>query len=152
LTTIGRVRVVDVDLDAFPAALEGLDGYAAVQALVRLHGAPMGVVRLPVQGGRCSGAALREAVLRELWSPVVRHLLADALAGPPIDGGLDVEAVVAAPHPTRCGRQPTVTVAVCTRDRTADLARSSSPTPTTTWWSIRSGSPPSPPSSPRIPR
>ncbi len=208
-----RLRVLDVDLDAFPAALEGLEGYAAIQALVRLHGAPLGMVRLPVQGGRCSGDALRDAVLRELWWPITHHLLADALAGAPASTAPDVDAVVRAPHPAGHGRQPAVTVAVCTRDRTADLAicleglsrlqyphldllvvdnaptsddterlvrthfpqvryvreprrawtgratvRSSrpagrsSPTPTTTWWSIPGGSPPWLPSSPAIPR
>ncbi|MDQ3702204.1 MAG: glycosyltransferase family 2 protein, partial [Chloroflexota bacterium] len=130
MTITARIRVLDVDLDAFPAALEGLDGYAAVQALIRLHGTPLGTVRLPVQGGRCSGDALREAVLRDLQWPITQHLLADALAAaPPSTGpacqsgptGLDLEAVVRAPHPQRHGRQPMVTVAVCTRDRTADL-------------------------------
>src|SRR5262249_10604373 len=104
------------------ADVPGLDRYAAVLGIVRIHGAPVGYVRVPVHGGRCGAAALRHAALAEHAPALVRHLLADALASPH-RGGLDRHDLVETRHPRRDGPWPLVTVAVCTRDRTDDLAR-----------------------------
>jgi GT2 family glycosyltransferase len=48
--------------------------------------------------------------------------LCDLLAAPPRSGGLRIADLVHVAHPTYPGPFPLVTVAVCTRDRTADLA------------------------------
>ena len=96
----------EVELTALPEALTGLDGYARVHVLARLHGRPVHEAVLPVHGGRVSGAVLAEHLvcgrawaLWEAW--LQRHL------------GLEQ------PAPAPCP----VTVAVCTRERPDDLQR-----------------------------
>jgi O-antigen biosynthesis protein len=118
-----RVKVVDIELSNPLATIEGLDGYEALQGLVRLHGVPVGYVSMPVTGGRCTATALGQAILAAHSSAILRHLLDDALAAPSQLGGLDLADLLAVPHPVYDGPLPLVTVAVCTRDRTANLAR-----------------------------
>ena len=118
-----RTRIVDVELSDPAEDLVGLDGYLRAQALVRLHGAPLGYVRQPVTNGRVTASALMAAAIDQLGSEIVRHLLIDLLAGPPPARRPTPESLLAARHPSSDGPWPAVTVAVCTRDRPADLAR-----------------------------
>ncbi len=95
----------------------------AVRALVRLHGAPVGHVTVPVVDGRARGPDLAAAIADELGAQIAAHLLADRLAegmaSPPA-----WRALMATPHPApRTGPLPPVTVAVCTRDRAGHLRR-----------------------------
>jgi GT2 family glycosyltransferase len=116
------IKVMDVELAAPPADVTGLDGYAAVLGLVRIHGTPIGYVGVPVRDGRCPAASLLHAALAHHARAVVRHLLEDALRSPRREG-LRIADLLEAGHPRRDGPWPLVTVAVCTRDRTEDLAR-----------------------------
>lgn len=96
----------EVELTALPDALVGLEDYARVHVLARLHGRPVHEAVLPVHAGRVSGAVLAEHLVSgrawALWEAwLQRHL------------GLEERAP--APSP--------VTVAVCTRERPHDLRR-----------------------------
>jgi GT2 family glycosyltransferase len=93
---LSPVRVLDLELSA-PAAFTGLGRYVAAEALVWDNGAPIGWVALRVTNGE-----------------VPRHVVQRALSAcrSPVRG-TDL------PGDTR----PSLTVAVCTRDRPADLAR-----------------------------
>lgn len=116
-----RIRCVDVELSEPPEAIEGVAGYKEVQALVRLHGEPLGQVRIPVTGNRCRAIDVRSAVLKELGWAVIRHVVEDRLAqGMPAEGW-SVRELPNVRHATHERRLPTVTVAVCTRDRPEDL-------------------------------
>lgn len=107
--TFRPVRLVDVELAAPLPELDGLDGYGAVWALLRLRGRPVAWARAPVVAGRCPAAQLARAV---------------AAAGPALVPRLVEEEVHAALAPLRpAPAPPLVTVAVCTRDRPDDLAR-----------------------------
>lgn len=117
------IKVEDVELSAPLKALTDLHGYAAVKVLVRLHGAPLGYVQLPLTNGRCSAAALSKAILEQLAWPIIRHLVADGLAAPLSPAGLRIADLPQLAHPAYAGPWPLVTVAVCTRERTADLRR-----------------------------
>ena len=92
---LAPVALAEIDLRRVPESLERLGDAVAVEALVRRDGEPVGWVRLPVTDGRCSSAMIR-AVLDRLTFPPPR---------------------TAAPAPGL-----SVTVAICTRDRTEDLA------------------------------
>jgi GT2 family glycosyltransferase len=92
---LAPVALAEIDLRRAPESLERLGDAVAVEALVRRDGEPVGWVRLPVTDGRCSSAKIR-AVLDRLTFPPPR---------------------TAAPAP-----KLSVTVAICTRDRTEDLA------------------------------
>jgi GT2 family glycosyltransferase len=120
-TMVSRVKVTDVDLDRPLEDITGLDGYAALQGLVRLHHTPIGYVKVAVTGGRCAAETLRKAIVEQHHRAIISHLLADGLATPR-RGGAGVIDWLNAPHPVYSGPFPPVTVAVCTRDRTAQLA------------------------------
>src|SRR5437763_1709964 len=113
------VKVADLELSGPLATIEGLDGYTRLRGLVRLHGAPIGYVDLPVVAGRCSATSLARTILDKHPLPIIRHLLRDGLEAPPSPDGLRLAYLLATPHPSYQGPLPLVTVAVCTRDRAA---------------------------------
>jgi glycosyltransferase involved in cell wall biosynthesis len=118
----GRIRVLDIDADSIPTELDGLEGYAGIRGLVRLHGAPLGYIEVPVVNGRVSGKAIRRAVLRLHHWPLIRHKMNDALALGVQPRQALLGDMRGLPHPAFPAYEPFVTVAVCTRDRTTDLA------------------------------
>jgi O-antigen biosynthesis protein len=118
---LSPIKVMDVDLDRPLADITGLEGYAALQGLVRLHHTPIGYVKVPVTGGRCSAETLRKAIVEQHHRAIISHLLADGLATPQRDGAGIIDWLNAS-HPVYSGPFPVVTAAVCTRDRTAQLA------------------------------
>lgn len=118
-----RTRVVDVELSSLAEDILGLDGYLRAQALIRLHGAPLGYCRLPVTNGRVTANALAAASVEQHGWEIMRHLLIDLLAGPPPARHPTPADLLDAPHHRYDGRWPSVTVAVCTRDRPVDVAR-----------------------------
>ncbi|HEU4325548.1 MAG TPA: glycosyltransferase [Roseiflexaceae bacterium] len=116
-----RIKIIAVELSLPLANLAGLDGYSAVRALVRLHDVPLGYVNVSITHGRCDAEALRAAIQDQIGWPLLReHLVRMLLAGQPASGAL--AELVAAPPRSAPLALPSVTVAVCTRDRTADLA------------------------------
>jgi O-antigen biosynthesis protein len=114
------VSVVELGLDNTLTPLEDLAGYLSVQALVRLHGAPVGYVRVPVVNGRISANSLGAAIVDELADAALRHLLSDLLSSRS-STTWRLEDLLRAPHPARIEPLLTLTVAVCTRDRPQDL-------------------------------
>jgi GT2 family glycosyltransferase len=117
--TMGRAKIVDLELEKPIETVRNLENYAELWALVRLHGAPLGWVKLPVQEGSCRASSLRQAIVSQLHQAILRHLFEDGLAGEP---ELHLGELAGLPHPAASGRSPRVTVAVCTRDRTENLA------------------------------
>lgn len=115
-----RTRVVAVELAAELPELGDLDGTVEVLAVVRLHGFPVGTVRAPVVAGGVTSGALRERIVADLGHAIRERLVADALGSP---GPLDVDRLTEAAAPELPTGLPTVTVAVCSRDRPDDLAR-----------------------------
>ena len=118
-----KSKVMDIELCRPLASITGLDGYKGLQGLVRLHGVPIGYVQLPVHSGHCSASEIGQTILTQHSWTIIRHLLCDALAAPPPLDGWCVAEVLTVPHPVSDAALPVVTVTVCTRDRTADLAR-----------------------------
>jgi GT2 family glycosyltransferase len=94
------VRLLELETDRPPQALGGLEGFVAVEALVRRRGAPVAWVRLPVVDGTCPAETVGAAL-----------------------AGLRDQPEAAAVVPASAATWPSVTVAVCTRDRTEDLSR-----------------------------
>src|SRR5262249_5187093 len=73
--------------------------------------------------GRCRGESLLRTTIDNHGQAIARHLLSDVLANGIRQVEFDLEDFVKVAHPVYSGPLPTVTVAVCTRDRTADLKR-----------------------------
>jgi len=117
------IKVLDFELTAPQTDLCDLERYGAVRALVRWHGLPLGSIAVPVHDGRVTVAALRQAIAEQLHWPLRRCAMLGRLGGDPAPGASLAE-LAAAPRPAAYpGPWPTVTVAVCTRDRPHDLAR-----------------------------
>lgn len=116
------IKVVDIELSRPLATIEGLDGYMGLQGLVRLHGEPIGYVKAPITAGCCTKKTLSELILEEHSWTIINRLLQNGLAAPPKPEGLRLEDLFDVPPPEYEGAYPLVTVAVCTRDRTDDLA------------------------------
>jgi GT2 family glycosyltransferase len=121
MTSIERafrpIKVIDIELGDRLSPLTGLQPYTAVHALVRLHGTPLELVRVPVKGGVCSATTIRRAILGTLAGSILVGKVHDAL-----DAGLGRARPDDAPERPPAPL-PSVTVAVCTRNRPDDLAR-----------------------------
>ena len=117
------VKVMDIELSHPIRTIENLSGYGFLKGLVRLHGEPIGYVTVPVINDQCTATAIGKVILEKHNKAIIYHLLRDKLAQSPQPGGLKIADLLAVQHPVYKGPQPLVTVAVCTRDRTADLAR-----------------------------
>jgi glycosyltransferase involved in cell wall biosynthesis len=115
------MKVVDVHIDRPLELMSNLERYGSVNALVRLHGSPLGQVRLPIERGRCSPATQRRAILEQLGGEAVLHLLEDRLAAGVPPG--EARSAFAISHPAPETNLPSVTVAICTRDHPESLAR-----------------------------
>ncbi len=98
-----RTRIVSVELTQ-PITDIAAPGYQAVLALARLGGVPIGYVTASVTDDVCDGGRLRRRAVDTLREAIARQL--------------SVNAVRTVDRPL-----PSVTVAICTRDRAADLAR-----------------------------
>lgn len=117
------IKVINIELTQPLASLANLAGYQAVQALVRWQGVPIGVVQVPVCNGRCEAATLKQAILEQHHAAILRQLVLNGLLNNTIGGSIaDLLKTVSKPKPLP-SQLPSVTVAVCTRDRPADLAR-----------------------------
>ena len=118
-----RIKVADLELCDPIAGLTALDGYQSARLLVRLGGTPLGWTTVPVIDGHCDPRTLIAAVRRDLLEPLVRELVHRRLAEPLTPDALDIRNLLAFVPPRNARTMPSVTVAVCTRNRTADLAR-----------------------------
>lgn len=101
--------ILDLDLSRLPPEITGLHRYSRALILVRLWGRPVGSAYLPVINGSIAGTELRGAVIHaagwRLWHRWLEVYLRPENLRPT--------------HSTH----PTATIAVCTRDRPAELSR-----------------------------
>jgi len=117
------IKVIDIELSHPLKTIEGLDGYTVLKGLIRLHGSPLGYIRMPVVGGKCLAKDLLRTVLNAYCLEIIYHLLRDWLIVRPRCHGLNIGDLLQVPHPDLNNRRlPLVTVAVCTRDRTDYLS------------------------------
>lgn len=115
--------LTDVELDAPIPDLRVEPRYERARLLVRLHGAPIGEVTLPVTGGVVDAHQLAVLLWHTLEADIAEHLASDGLASVdelPLDGlpaKPDCRPQLAADD------QPRITIVVATRDRTQSLLR-----------------------------
>jgi hypothetical protein len=65
MTTWKPTKVIDLEMSQPLRDVVGLDGYERILVLVRLHGAPIGYVRMPITGGRCAADSIMKAILEK---------------------------------------------------------------------------------------
>jgi GT2 family glycosyltransferase len=116
------LKIVDIHLDHPLPTLVDLEEYEAVEAMIHLHGAALGSVRVPVAGGSCSAGSLADAIVKDIGSSALSHLVDDWLAtGFPTQPGT-LDSLLGIKHPDLSVDLPSMSVAVCTRDRPEHLA------------------------------
>ena len=123
-------QIADVELSQPLADIELSDDpmriaprYLRARVLVRLHGAPLGLVDCPFVGGRITASQLRARITDQLGDAIARHAEQDG-----IDAGLGGEALVGQDEGCRAAPAlptppPRVSVVICSRERPDDLAR-----------------------------
>jgi len=133
MVVIKPIKVVQIELTQPLPHLSGLEGYASVQGLVCKHGIPLAYVEVPVKEGSCSPTAIREALLRhpQLKSAELEKMLLLVSASRAQSG--TTKRMTSTHEPNNEPNSsldthheapwPSVTVAVCTRDRPEDLQR-----------------------------
>ena len=118
------IKVMDVELSRPIETLTGLEAYPRVKLLVRLHGTPIGYIILLTENGTCPRGMIVNAVFDQHGSTIVRHVARQGLMNPVPGEGLSLHALLnlTGPQLSLPHAPPLVTVAVCTRDRTDNLA------------------------------
>jgi glycosyltransferase involved in cell wall biosynthesis len=118
-----KVKSVDIEVSRPFGDLRRLENYASVRALVRVGGVPVGFVNVGVVGDHVAAGTLRRVILEELAMPIIRRCGEAALEkGPLPASGIPITSLLELSQPENKGPFPLVTVAVCTRNRTEDLA------------------------------
>jgi GT2 family glycosyltransferase len=107
------IKVIEVELSKPIEDVGGLSDYAALRALVRANGNPIGWVEVPVVDNLCLARTLRAAIVKELTIPI-----ADAM----LDATLKQD-LLQKPNPATTLDRPAITVAVCTRNRADQLEK-----------------------------
>ncbi|MDB9514886.1 glycosyltransferase [Kamptonema animale CS-326] len=115
------IKVIDIELSHPLVTIGNLDGFMGLQALVRLHGRPIGYVSAPVTAGQVSANTISKLILEQHHQKIIIHLLEKGLFKTPPLTGWKFEDLLDLPPLKWTGDWPLVTVAVCTRNRTADL-------------------------------
>lgn len=114
-------KIIDIEISLPLMDIEGLDGYAEIEALIRLHGYPVGFITVSCIEGRCKASDIgREILSRHAYS-VMRRMVNNGLGLSMSPAGYNIEDIIRMPLAAYTGPFPLVTVAVCTRDRSADL-------------------------------
>jgi GT2 family glycosyltransferase len=119
------IRVVEIDLDRPRpvSAIDGLDDGNSLFAIVRWRGTPVGYLTLPARRGQHRPLGdIATQILAHHEGAIFHLLLASALS----THGIDLSRAVPSfdqPDESPNRPAPSLTVAVCTRDRSDDLAR-----------------------------
>ena len=114
------IKVLTLDISLPISDLAGLDGYVGVHLLVTCFGQPMGYCRLPIHNNVVSRSRIARAVMAECGCKIVQHLLHRGLVNPS-QYRFTFERLMTLKPSEPSESLALVTVAVCTRDRTAQL-------------------------------
>src|SRR4029077_20892368 len=87
-----------------------------------LHGEPLGELCVALQQGRCAAGHLADAIVRAHGREIFARLLRGVLAQSGPQSGRIAQMLRTAPVREPGGALPALSIAICTRDRTALLA------------------------------
>ena len=117
------MKLIYIDVDA-PLPTLARPAAGELWALVRLHGCPLGLLHFDPDRDYTPGDVARLIADRLSW-PLTQHLVHDGLAADDVASLAGALRRLPANCPRRkhdAGNRPLVTIAVCTRDRAAQLA------------------------------
>ncbi len=117
------VKALTIELTDFPEQSPDCSGYQRARLLIRQSGAPVGYIDADVTEGALSLDAVKNEINTTFGKRIIRRLIRERLKTPIASRGLTVADLFERPIPETPSKTPLVTVAVCTRDRAADLDR-----------------------------
>jgi O-antigen biosynthesis protein len=77
-----RTKLIEIDLGQPLTQITALQGIATVQAIVKLHGTPLGWIWVSVEGDQCSSGRLRQAIFPQFQEAIVQQLIETRLHQP----------------------------------------------------------------------
>jgi hypothetical protein len=114
--------VCDYELSAAFDNRSDLHRFGAARVLLRLHGRPLGQLQVPIVDGRVDLKSLRRRIVRDNTARFATLAAERAIDAQALPSTLDLDELLRQP-PNGPASTPTVTVAVCTRDKPGDLER-----------------------------
>src|SRR5687768_13451842 len=117
------IKVIDIELSEPINSIPGLEAYIGAQIMLRLYGRPVGYITVPVTDGYLDSEVLIRLILTKHTNTIIRIALQNALTRRTPNKEFSLENLFAIKPPASVENLPLVTVAVCTRDRSTDLAQ-----------------------------
>jgi len=111
---------IDYDLSS-PRDFQVGKSFRAARVLIRWHGVPLDFIQVPVEHGVVRARDVGFRVMTRLQTRLGREVARRALMGEGIEEPIDVRRH--SPGPDFTADLPTISVAVCTRDRPEDMAK-----------------------------
>ena len=115
------IKVADLEISEPISDIDGLTGYAFLQLIVRWRGQPIDTVTIPARGDFCPASEIVAVLMDQSAMAVIHHLIHLALENPVSKSAWKMENMVKLQKPP-LSLLPSLTVAVCTRDRPEHLA------------------------------
>ncbi len=115
------IKVADLEVSDPISDIEGLAGYAFLQLIVRWRGQPIDTIAIPARGDRCPASEMVAALMDQCATKLIHHLIHLALENPVSKTAWNIEDM-AKLHQPPLSSLPSLSVAVCTRDRPKHLA------------------------------
>ncbi len=116
-----RVKCAELELAEPIPEFRDLDGYHFLQLLLRWHGRPCGIVKVPVRRDRCTPDHIIESLTLGQFTGLIQQLVSLAIRHPVSPDDWKLDHFLSLPPLPAPAALPTITVAVCTRDRSEDL-------------------------------
>jgi GT2 family glycosyltransferase len=115
------IKVADLEISEPLSDIDGLTGYAFLQLIVRWRGQPIDVVIIPARGDFCPASEMVTVLMDQCAMKLIHHLIHLALENPVSKYAWKMENMVKLQQPPSFSL-PSLSVAVCTRDRPEHLA------------------------------
>ena len=115
------IKVADLEISEPISDIDGLSGYAFLQLIVRWRGQPIDTITIPARGDRCPASEMVAALMDQCATKLIHHLIHLALENPVSKTAWNIEDMLKLQQPP-LSSLPSLSVAVCTRDRPEHLA------------------------------
>jgi GT2 family glycosyltransferase len=117
-----RIKVADLELTRPIQSIDGLSCYSFAQLLVRWNGEPIGFIKVPIHNDSCRASDIRKKIIQDLSPQLLQTITRAGLRNiDSLSNGSVRELFFNEPAPCEIDL-PSVSVAVCTRNRAKDLA------------------------------
>ena len=116
------IKLIDIELTNGIDDISMAEGYRGIQALIRLHGMPIGSLDISCENGGCSRKQLIRNITDNYSESILRRLLLRRLGAGPAYEPFTLDELLYGTHSPCLEKKPKLSVVVCTRDRTEQLA------------------------------